>query len=315
MSRSEFLRRVWITVGVVALVTSIVTMFVLAYDVFFLIFLALLLAILLRSAADLVANRTGLGPGWSLAIVLVVLLILTGAGTYGLGAMAVAQFDRVVADLPHALDEFKRTLSQYEWGRQWLNHAPSPQQLVMGRQGEGVTRVAEFFSTTLGVLTNVLVLIFLTIYLAVSPGTYRSGFHELVPPAHRTRAEQVLDTIGSQLRWWLVGRFVAMVAVAILVAIGLWMVGVPQFLVLGLLAGLLTAVPYIGPITAAAPGVLLALMISPTAALWAIVVYTLAQAVENYLLSPLIQQNTVSLPPVLAIVAIALGGALFGLLG
>jgi predicted PurR-regulated permease PerM len=186
---------------------------------------------------------------------------------------------------------------------------------VTGGPGNAASRVTAFFSTTFGVLGNLVVLVFLTLYLAAAPRTYLSGLVRLVPPRHRPRAEQVLGAVGFHLRWWLIGRLVAMVAVGVITGAGLWAVGVPQFLVLGLVAAVLTAVPFIGPIVAAIPGVLLALMQGPTAALWALAVYALAQAVENYLLTPLVQQSTVELPPVLTILAIVLVGALFGVLG
>ncbi len=121
--------------------------------------------------------------------------------------------------------------------------------------------------------------------------------------------------MGIQLKWWLVGRLVAMASVGLLAGAGLWLIGVPQFLVLALVAALFTAIPFIGPILGAVPGVLVALVQGPQAALWAVAVYTVAQMVENYLVTPLVQQRMVNLPPVVAIAAVTLVGALFGMLG
>jgi len=121
--------------------------------------------------------------------------------------------------------------------------------------------------------------------------------------------------MGSQLKGWLIGRLVAMTVVGLIVGVGLWLVEVPHFLALALVAAALTAIPYLGPILSAIPGILLALLQSPTLALWAAGVYVLSQAAENYVVTPLVQQRMVNMPPVLTIVAVTLIGSLFGVLG
>lgn len=314
-SRYEFARRVLIVAGVATLVVALAAALVWASDVFFLFFLAVLLAILLRGASDAVARRTGIGAGWALALVVVVVLGVVAGSLAAMGAMVVNQLDQFAATLPKSLDQARGYLHQYGWGRQFLDYAPSAQRLIEGQPGTAATRITSFFSTTFGILGNLLVLTFLTLYLAVSPGTYTSGVVTLVPPRRRDRALEVLNAIGFHLRWWLIGRLVAMIAVGVITGVGLWIVGVPQFLVLAILAALLTAIPFIGPIVAAIPGILLALMQGPTTALWATAVYVLAQAIENYLITPLIQQNTVRLPPVITIAAITIASVLFGVLG
>lgn len=313
--RDEFVRRTLVAVGVVALAAALAAAFVLASDVFFLFFASLLLAILLRTAGDALARRTGLGRSWALAAVLLAAAAVVAAGAYFAGSMAVRQVSQLASDLPTSVDQARASLQRTQWGQEVLRHAPSARDALPGGASGAASWVARFFSTTLGVAGNLLVLTFLAIYLAAASEKYLRGAVALVPPARRGRAEEVLRTIGSQLRWWLLGRLVAMAAVGAITGAGLWAAGVPQFLVLGLVAGLLTAVPFVGPILAAVPGLLLALAQGPTTALWAVAVYALAQAVENYVVTPLVQQRAADLPPVVAIGAITLAGALFGVLG
>ena len=312
---AAFVRRVLIVAGVAVLAVAVVAAFARAYDIFFLFFLAILLAVLLRAAARGVGRYTGLGAGWSLAAVVLVLLALTAAAGYAAWATVAAQVDQLAANLPKSIDHARAYLQQRPWGRQALEYAPKADQWTSGGPDNAAARVTSFFSTTFGLLGNLLVLAALTVYLAAAPHTYRTGLLTLVPPGRRPRGQQVLAAVEFHLRWWLVGRGVAMLAVGLITGVGLWLIGVPQFLILALLAGLLTAVPFIGPIVASVPGVLLALMQGPDTALWAVGVYLLGQLVENYLVTPLIQQNTVNQPPVLTIAAITLIGALFGVLG
>jgi predicted PurR-regulated permease PerM len=110
----------------------------------------------------------------------------------------------------------------------------------------------------------------------------------------------------------MLGRLAAMTTVGVMVAIGLWAIGLPEFLALAILAALLDIVPYFGPIVAAIPAVLLALLDGPATAGWVIALYVAVQSIEGYILTPVIQQQTVELPPALTIAAIVLAGTMFG---
>jgi predicted PurR-regulated permease PerM len=107
----------------------------------------------------------------------------------------------------------------------------------------------------------------------------------------------------------------AMTVVGVLTWLGLWLIGVPLAVVLGLIAALLAFIPNIGPIIAAVPAVLLALSEGPTTALLVVGVYVAVQSLESYVITPLIQQEQVSLPPALIISMQLLMGVLFGILG
>jgi predicted PurR-regulated permease PerM len=95
-----------------------------------------------------------------------------------------------------------------------------------------------------------------------------------------------------------------------LTALGLWLLGVPLALTLGLLAALLNFIPNIGPIIAGVPAVLLALMHSPMQALYVVGLYLVLQSVDGYLLTPLVDRCTVSVPPALTLAAQMLLGGL-----
>lgn len=313
--RDRFTRRILVVAGVTALMATAALAFVRAYDIFFLFFAAVLLAVLLRGTSDALGRRTGLGPAWALTITLLVAVALLAGGAYAVGSMVAGQVNQLAADLPRSTDQAREYLRQSEWGRVALDHMPTANSLLSGGPGNAASRVASFFSTTFGVLGNLLVLTFLAIYLAATPRLYVTGVLTLAPPHHRGRAGQVLNAVGHHLWRWLIGRVVAMAAVGVVTSVGLWAVGVPQFLVLGLLAAALTAVPFFGPILGAIPGVLIALLQGPGMALWAAGIYALAQCIENYLVTPLVQQGMANLPPAVAIAAVTLVGALFGVLG
>ena len=117
------------------------------------------------------------------------------------------------------------------------------------------------------------------------------------------------------LRLWLKGQAIAMVVVGLLTGFGLWMLGMPSALVLGLMAGLLEFIPFAGPIIAAIPAVLLALAVSPELGLWVVLLYLAVQQFEGNVLTPLVQQYAVDLPGAVLLFSLIGFGTLFGTLG
>ncbi len=313
--RAEFTRRVWIVAGVVVLVSTFVAVAVIAAPVFILTFAAVLLAILLRTAADALARRTGVGPGWALGVVVAVLIAIMAGSVYFVGATADDQFAKLAEEMPKAEARARELLREHSWGRELLRWAPAAQDAVAGRPEEAASRVATLFSATFGVVGDLVVLFFLTLYLAASPGTYVDGVARLVPPPGRGRAREVAATVGGRLKGWMLGQLVGMVVVGVLSGIGLKLAGVPQYFALGLIVGLFNAVPYLGPILGAIPGLLVALTLGPAAVGWALAAYVVAGTIEGYIVTPMVQKRTSALPPVLTLVAIALGGALLGAVG
>jgi predicted PurR-regulated permease PerM len=153
------------------------------------------------------------------------------------------------------------------------------------------------------------------VYLAADPDLYLRGVGHLVPVRHRQVTRELLEAIGHTLRWWIVGQLVTMTTVGLLTYIGLSLLHVPLALILGLVAFLLTFIPFIGAITAAIPVILVAFSQGATTGLYALAVYAGIEMFEGYVLSPLVQRHSVSLPPALTIAAQVLLGVLLGVLG
>ena len=106
-----------------------------------------------------------------------------------------------------------------------------------------------------------------------------------------------------------------MIINGVLTGIGLWLLDVPFPIPLAIIAGILSFIPNIGPISASLPAILIAVTISPTAAFYVALLYLTVQNLDGFLISPLLQQRAVSLPPVLVIASQLLLGIMFGFLG
>lgn len=285
-----------------------------AADVLLLVFAGVLLAVLLRSLSGWLAERSPLSPGWALGVVVLAILALsTWAGAL-LAPDIASQADQLTAQLPQAAAEARTSIAQYRWGELLLQQVPNADDLA-DNQSQVLATATGFFSTTLGALANIAIVLFIGLYLAAEPRVYTGGLLRLVPRSRRRRASAVLTTIGYTLRWWLIGRAFSMLVVGSVTALGLWLLGVPLALTLGLLAGLLDFIPNIGPIIAALPGLLLALPGGPSQALYVVLLYLAIQTAEAYVITPLVERRAVLLPPVLTIVAQIVLGVAFGLLG
>jgi predicted PurR-regulated permease PerM len=125
----------------------------------------------------------------------------------------------------------------------------------------------------------------------------------------------VLERVKDTLWWWMVGRVLSMAVIGIATGVGLWLLGIPLAFTLALIAALLTFIPNIGPILAALPAVLLGLAQSPRTALYVVLLYSGIQAVETYVLGPVVDRRTVSLPPALTVIAQLLLVMVAGILG
>jgi predicted PurR-regulated permease PerM len=283
--------------------------------VLLLCFGAVLLAIFLRAVAELTAKMTGLSYGWSLAISLVVLVLAMGVGLYVSGDPVAEQLTMLAEELPRSWEKTAEKIREYSWGERILEKLPhSTDDLPL--EGEDVASYAtDVVSSLTGILSTSLVILFLALYLAVDPATYWQGLIRLFPVSKRERLTEVLHDLHEALRWWLLGTLVSMLVVGCLTTLGLWLLGIPLPVALGVIAALLTFIPNIGPVLSALPALLLAFVESPTMAAYVAILYLSIQIVESYLITPMIQQRTVSLPPALTLVAQVALGLLLGATG
>jgi predicted PurR-regulated permease PerM len=167
----------------------------------------------------------------------------------------------------------------------------------------------------LWMLAGVALVVFLGAFMAATPDLYRNGLLRLVPKPRRRRADEILGGIAHALRWWFLGQLVSMATLGVLTGFGLWLLDIPLWLALATLTAILTFVPYLGPILAAAPILLISFAQGLQDGLYVLALYVVVQMLEGNLITPLVQQRAVSLPPALTISSQIFFGALFGMLG
>jgi predicted PurR-regulated permease PerM len=315
--------------------------------VFLLGFFGVLLGITLSAGVDRLQRRRIPRAVGAVGIVLLVL-----GGVIGLGLLTAPQISSELgelrAQLPQAIDRVERWVQQRAGGVADIIQAGSEtarpgsdstrQQPDTGgpagddRRGDrgpavdlrqGLTQQLagagrhffSAFSSTISVLAGLIVLLFVAIFVAVDPGLYHRGLMHLFPHRARRRAGEVLSATATTLRRWLLMQMIAMVAIGTVTTVALLLLDVKAAIALGILAGLLEFIPYVGPILSAVPAIAMALMDGPEKAVYVTLAYIAIQQLEGAVIQPLLMKEGLELPPVITILGQALLGLVFGFMG
>jgi predicted PurR-regulated permease PerM len=255
-----------------------------------------------------------------------VLLLILAAAVLGAGGFialaALREAQALLAALPNVLQGAQRAFPGWIAWAQRAGIAVDPaaieQAIIshMDNVGRGaLTYTVAFVGAASQVVTVLSISVALAVYLLVDGGRLRAGLYNLLPAAwhhHLSHGERVFSTVvGGYIR----GQLVVAGVLAALVGLGMWALGLPYPLLLGLQAGLFELLPIVGPILAAVAPVVLALgMPSPT--LWYVIAYfVFAEQLEGNLLVPRISGASVGLHPVSAILAVVAGYEVAGMVG
>lgn len=308
---NESLHRFTLQVLVVLALVALALLLWRLAGVLLLVFGAGLVAIALHALADAVRARLGWGFRAGLAVaVLLVAAVLAGA-VWLVGREVSSQFGEVLARLPQGLESLRGWVRSHGWGS-WVPAGLESAQAALQAVASRLPQAALVVSAG---LVNLVLVVFGGIYLAANPAAYRNGFLKLFPPGARARVGGVADAGVRALRLWLRAQLFTMAIVALLTTAGLWVAGVPAPLALGLIAGLAEFIPYLGPIAAAIPGILLALTVGPDVALYAVLVYLAVQQLEGNVILPLVTRDVLELPPAFLVFSVVAFGIVFGTLG
>lgn len=222
----------------------------------------------------------------------------------------VAQGQTFAARVPDLVERARAALERLPWfsGDQVVQYL-GPRLAQAG--GLLVSLPLQLLSLT----AEVLVVVFLSIYWVVGVPALRRFAYSLFPPERRDGAARVSRDMARAMGGYVRGAAINAVIMGALAWLGLSLIGVDYPIVLGVLTMLGEPIPFLGPLLAAIPVVLISLLQSPTKALLALGLYVILQNVEGHLLTPNIMRRETEVPQTLVIFALLAGGAVGGLLG
>lgn len=333
----EFIQKVGIVVAITALTGLFILLLLKAFNVLLLIFAGVLVACFFWGIAGLFSRGFNLNDKVSLILSVVLVLGLLTGGFFLLKERLSKQVQQVQKQLPQTWQNVKEDLKQYTWGQAILQKAQTPLQSTENQSGSGkasessgssksessgiggnqqlLQYVSKFVKGVFGVLADLYIVIFIGIFFMATPALYKRGMLWLVPPKQRDRGSSVINAMGLTLKGWLLGRIIAMTFVAVLVSVGLWILGVPAPLALGIFAGLMDFIPNIGPLIAMIPGVLISTMEGGAKPVYVFLLYFGVQLLESNVVNPLLQHRIIRLAPAMVLIAQVLLGYLAGFLG
>lgn len=209
------------------------------------------------------------------------------------------------------LDEFLSQQAIETWLRDPANQA-TVQELLFGF-GAGAGVVLRGVAETIAVIGLAPVL---AIYLLIDLERFKSNTLELTPPRHRNEMAYVSGEVGTAMGSFVRGQLLVAFLVGVASSIGMWAIDLPFWLLIGIVAGFLNLIPFLGPIVGGALAALVALLNGdPWQAFWAVLIMIGVQQVDNHLITPMIQRARVNLSPLVIVLALIVGGSLAGLLG
>lgn len=295
----------------VVLVFSIVWI---ARTILLLFFAAILCSLLLTTAADWLRAKLKLPHGVALATVVFISAGLAALGIWQRGSAIAEQFLKLQVDLPLAIHKLHGQIQATDWGQWLLTRLRENAQQTSGLTF-AASRIGGVLLTGATAVGALMILCIASLYFAAEPETYLKGLRFITPLRYQNMLERCLAGAATQLRWWLLAKFVSMTAVGILVFIGLWVLRIPLAGTLGVIAAFLTFIPNVGPILSAVPAGLLAFAISPGKGLLTISLFFLVHFIEGNFVTPLAERQIVKLPPALTLAVQLLLATVTGVLG
>lgn len=302
-----FQKKVWTIAAIFAFTVALLLFINSTFDVLLLVLAGSLIAIFFRALSSKIQRKTKWKEGVCVAISIISTLLVVSALFWLIGAKVQAQITELVDTLPKTIENAKARLNDTSIGEKIINEVSSKKTMDKAQAFAG-----KFFQSTFGVLGDLYVVLFIGIFFTISPQTYTKGIVQLIPLQGQRKAQQIFNKLGEQLRKWLKGKLLSMLIVFILTAIGLAIIGLPLWLVLALLAGLVSFIPNFGPLLALIPAVLVGLLQSPQTALLVAGLYILIQFIESNFITAIIQQKLINMPPALVLIAQLFMGALIG---
>ncbi len=286
----------------------------LGFNIILLIFSGLLAAVFLDSVASPLKKYTALPHQLCIGITVLVLFGVTALFFIYFVPALYEQFKDFTTIVPAALDSAQKKLEDISLIEKYMGKLPSAQSMLPENLSL-LTGTQNILSLTTGALGGMVIIFFMGLYLALEPTLYQQGILKLIPETYHPRVKRFFSEAEQDLKGWLMGRLASMTVIGISVSIGLWLLNIPLAIFLGVLAGALSFIPYIGPLISAAPPLLFAFTLSVEKAVWVLLLFFLVQILESYILTPLIQKKVVSLPPALTLGFLTFFSACNGILG
>ncbi|RPJ16337.1 MAG: AI-2E family transporter, partial [Chloroflexi bacterium] len=314
-------RVVWATLVLI----SVILGFWLIYrfnQVIFILFIAIVIGTVIRPAVAWLYQR-GLPRMAGIILVYLLLLLLLTGFLLLLFPLISQQSTTVAATMPDYYQNLRAWLvnspNQFLAGLSEFIPATLPKLKPVQQTGQEMMasagQVAGYVTMVARVIFTAIILLVLAFYWTLEGPRIIQSFLLVIPQTQRENISDLIAAMESKIGFYMIGQGILCLVIGILALIAYLLIGLPNALVLALIAGVLEAVPMVGPLLGAIPAALVALSIGPDKLIWVILATVIIQQLENTLLVPRIMKKAVGVNPFVTLLALFAFSSLFGLAG
>lgn len=186
---------------------------------------------------------------------------------------------------------------------------------ILTRLGNLPAEIIKFTFSIFGNIFSVLTVLVFAFYMLLSRGKLDDSLGSFFGDERKKQITHFISSLEVRLGGWARGQLILMLSIGLTTFVGLTILGIPYALPLAILAGILEIIPYLGPIVASVPSILIGFGISPVAGTGVLIMTILIQQLENYILVPKIMEKSVGVSPIITLLALAIGARLSGITG
>jgi len=320
ISDHEFRRRMLETVLTVAAVALVLAAAWAAREALMLVYVSALIAMGFSPLVSLIEQQQATErrpiPRW-FAILIIYLAIVAVLVLIGLMVIPplVAQAEALWTRLPDEFNKFQSVLIRYKLMTRRVTLQEAVQNAPRGTGGNAVGTVLVAISSVIGGVFGLVTILILSFYLLIEANAMFEYLVRFVPPARRIDVATAARQAVAKVSAWLRAQFVLSGVIGVFAAVGLWLMNVPYFYVIALIAAIGETIPIVGPVIGGITAVAVAITVSPKLALSVGLYFLVLHQLEANVLVPKIMERRVGVSPVAVMVALLVGGSLWGLIG
>jgi predicted PurR-regulated permease PerM len=321
LSDRDFTRRMIQTVATVAGTAILVAVLWAARDALLLVYVSALIAMGFSPLVRVIEHPVAGGqsrrmPRWlailAVYIAIVAVLVLLGLMVIPpLVAQAIALWEK----LPDEFNRLQTFLIRYKLMTRRITLAEAVSNAPQGASTNAVGTVLIALSSVIGGLFGLITILILSFYLLIEAHSMFQYLVRFVPAGRRADVATAAREAVSKVSAWLRAQFVLAGVMGAFAAVGLGLMGMPYFYVVALVAAIGETIPIVGPVIGGVTAVAVAITVSPKLALMVGAYFLVLHQLEANVLVPKIMEKRVGVSPVAVLVALLIGGALWGLVG
>ena len=323
---SNIIKILWRTFLIILGIAFLIVAFPYVKNIVMMFIISWLLATILNPLVDMIEGK-GIHRGIAIALVMLIFIgVIVFSVSLVIPALLSAAESIIAKIQSNSISDFNAQLEVFF--REKFNNPELASNVITKVNEIGVTllsSLAKFFKNVGSILASIAIIPFIAFFLIKDMRLFKRAVISKVPNKYFELTLNILHKVGNQVSSYILGQALDALIIGCLTIIGLFFVNlafdnpVPQFIFIGMVAGLANLIPYVGPIVGAIPALIIAIMSSPAnlglILIWIVITFALVQIVDNSLVSPMVVSKSVDMHPLLVVVVVLIGGNLAGAIG